>query len=66
VEYADVPCPVCGEEHGGELVVKKMKKSNRTFYGCSRYPECEYSTWKLPNGDDDDEDEIEEEIELTG
>jgi len=70
VEYAGVTCPTCGEEHEGELVVKKTRKG-RTFYGCSRYPDCDYSTWKLPksanqNGDNDDEDEAEEEIPLTG
>lgn len=47
LEYTGVTCPECGEEHGGELVVRKTRRG-RTFYGCSRYPECEYSTWKLP------------------
>lgn len=64
IEYAGVTCPQCGEEHGGELVVKKTKRGNRTFYGCVRYPDCDYSTWKLPKTDgatdEDDEDEPEE------
>jgi DNA topoisomerase-1 len=47
VEKTGVVCPQCGEEHGGELVVRKTRKG-RTFYGCNRYPECDYSTWKLP------------------
>ena len=59
LEYTGVTCPECGEEHGGELVVRKTRKG-RTFFGCSRYPECEYSTWKLPKKDDRD-DETEEE-----
>ena len=69
IEYAGVTCPQCGEQHGGELVVKKTKRG-RTFYGCVRYPECDYSTWKLPKGanqDDSDEEEDDvEEIPLTG
>ncbi len=71
VEYIGMQCPDCGDEEGGELVVKKTRRGNRTFYGCSRYPDCEYSTWKLPkkDGDSDDEDEDTEdtgEMELTG
>lgn len=70
IEYTGVPCPQCGEEHGGELIVKKTKRG-RTFYGCVRYPECDYSAWKLPknanqNSSDDEEDEDVEEIPLTG
>ncbi len=70
VEYAGVTCPQCGEEHGGELVVKKTKRGNRTFYGCSRYPDCDYSAWKLPKSagqaQDEDDEEYEEEVPLTG
>ncbi|RMF76936.1 MAG: type I DNA topoisomerase [Chloroflexi bacterium] len=47
VEYMDIACPICGEEHGGELVVRKSRK-RRTFYGCSRYPECDFTSWKRP------------------
>ncbi len=47
IEYIGIACPVCGQEHGGELVERKTRKG-KTFYGCSRYPECDYSTWKLP------------------
>jgi DNA topoisomerase-1 len=47
LERTGITCPECGEEHGGEVVVRKTRKG-RTFYGCSRYPDCEYSTWKLP------------------
>ena len=66
IEYAGVTCPTCGEEHDGELVVKKTRKG-RTFYGCSRYPDCEYSTWKLPKSGENDngEDETEQELPLS-
>ncbi|MGJ3240795.1 MAG: type I DNA topoisomerase [Anaerolineae bacterium] len=69
IEYTGITCPTCGEEHGGELTVKKTRKG-RTFYGCSRYPDCEYSTWKLPkssqnNEDGNTEEDTEEELPLT-
>jgi DNA topoisomerase I len=47
LERLDIPCPVCGEEHGGELVERKSRRG-RTFYGCSRYPECDFTSWKRP------------------
>ena len=47
IEKANVVCPQCGQEHGGELIVRKTRKG-RTFYGCSRYPDCDYATWQLP------------------
>ena len=37
-------CPSCGS---GELVKRRTRKG-RVFYGCSRYPECEWSTWDTP------------------
>ena len=43
-------CPDCGKEHDGEVIQKKTKKG-RTFFGCSRYPDCKYATWKLPAKD---------------
>ena len=39
-----VECPQCGK---GEMVEKKSKKG-KTFYSCSRYPECDYSSWDKP------------------
>ncbi len=39
-----VECPQCGE---GQLIEKKSKKG-RIFYSCSRYPDCEFSTWDRP------------------
>ncbi|MDB5081523.1 MAG: topoisomerase [Chloroflexi bacterium] len=37
-------CPKCGE---GETVIRSTKK-RRVFYGCSRYPECDFSVWERP------------------
>jgi DNA topoisomerase-1 len=37
-------CPVCEQ---GEVVRRKTKRG-RTFYGCSRYPDCDFTSWKQP------------------
>jgi DNA topoisomerase-1 len=37
-------CPTC---HEGEVVERRSKKG-RTFYGCSRYPDCDFVTWNKP------------------
>ncbi|MBS4455817.1 type I DNA topoisomerase [Tuanshanicoccus lijuaniae] len=44
VKKIDVTCPLC---HKGELIERQSKK-NRTFYGCNRYPECEFVSWDKP------------------
>ncbi len=41
--YIGVKCPQCG----GELLEKTSKK-NRRFYGCERYPECDFVSWEMP------------------
>lgn len=39
-----VDCPKCKE---GDVVERKTKK-RRTFYGCDRYPECDFVSWDKP------------------
>ncbi|HLY63889.1 MAG TPA: type I DNA topoisomerase [Chloroflexota bacterium] len=39
-----VKCPKCGE---GELVERRSKKG-RVFYGCNRYPACDFTAWSRP------------------
>ncbi len=36
-----VQCPSCAT---GELVQRKTRKGNRVFWGCNRYPDCDYTT----------------------
>lgn len=43
LEEAGVDCPKCGEK----LVVRRSKKG-RKFYGCSRYPDCDFISWEKP------------------
>ncbi|AUZ26392.1 type I DNA topoisomerase [Bacillus cabrialesii] len=44
VKQIGVKCPSCGE---GNIVERKSKKK-RVFYGCDRYPECEFVSWDKP------------------
>ncbi|EOI00433.1 DNA topoisomerase 1 [Enterococcus moraviensis ATCC BAA-383] len=46
VKEIGVTCPVCKE---GQVIERKSKK-NRLFYGCSRYPECDFTSWDKPIG----------------
>ncbi|UJW58163.1 type I DNA topoisomerase [Bacillus sp. A116_S68] len=39
-----VKCPKCSE---GNIVERKSKK-RRLFYGCDRYPECDFISWDKP------------------
>ena len=42
-EKIGVACPLCGHD----LIVRKTK-TGRTFYGCSHYPECHFTSWDKP------------------
>ncbi|EFM39342.1 DNA topoisomerase I [[Eubacterium] yurii subsp. margaretiae ATCC 43715] len=39
-------CPKCGD---GDIIVRKSKKG-KVFYGCSKYPECDFVSWDKPTG----------------
>jgi len=45
LEETGVTCPVCAQ---GGIVERKSKKGGRKFYGCSRYPECDFVSWDKP------------------
>jgi len=38
-----VTCP----KDGGDIVERKTRKG-RIFYGCNRYPDCDFTSWKRP------------------
>ncbi|WP_338781919.1 type I DNA topoisomerase [Metabacillus sp. FJAT-52054] len=44
VKEIGVPCPKCDK---GNVVERKSKKK-RLFYGCDRYPECDFLSWDKP------------------
>ena len=39
------PCSKCEEGN----TVKRATKKGRAFYGCYRYPDCDFSTWEVPS-----------------
>lgn len=42
-----IKCPKCKK---GEIVEKRTKK-RKIFYGCNRWPECDFALWDKPNGE---------------
>jgi DNA topoisomerase-1 len=47
LQKIEVVCPKC---HKGDVVERKTRRG-RVFYGCSRYPECDFTSWKKPISD---------------
>ena len=42
-----VKCPKCGQ---ADIVERKSKKGT-VFFGCNRYPECDFTLWNEPTGE---------------
>lgn len=40
-------CPKCEQ---GEIITKKTKKG-KIFYGCSKWPDCDFASWYKPTGE---------------
>nr|WP_285852591.1 type I DNA topoisomerase [Paenibacillus lactis] len=45
VKDIGVTCPKCKEGH----VVERRSKKGRIFFGCDRYPECDFVSWDKPS-----------------
>ena len=43
LNYIEAPCPACGAR-----LMEKTSRKNRKFFGCERYPECEFVSWEKP------------------
>ncbi|MBQ3109283.1 MAG: type I DNA topoisomerase [Clostridia bacterium] len=46
VEKVDVPCPKCGA-----ALIKRKSKRGKAFYGCEKYPDCDFVSWDKPAKD---------------
>lgn len=44
VKEIGVTCPKCKKGH----VIERKSKKKRIFYGCDRYPDCDYVSWDKP------------------
>ena len=40
-------CPKCEQ---GEVITKKTRKG-KIFYGCSKWPDCDFASWYKPTGE---------------
>ena len=43
ITYIEAPCPKCGSR-----LVERMNKKGRRFYGCEKYPDCDFVSWDKP------------------
>ena len=43
VTYIDAPCPKCGAR-----LMEKLSRNRRKFFGCERYPDCDFVSWERP------------------
>ncbi|MCL2810929.1 MAG: type I DNA topoisomerase [Clostridia bacterium] len=39
----DAPCPKCGAK-----LLEKNSRKGRKFYGCEKYPDCDFVSWEMP------------------
>ena len=39
-------CPKCGA-----ALIKRKTKRGKVFYGCEKYPECDFVSWDMPSGE---------------
>ena len=39
----EAPCPKCGAK-----LLEKTSHKGRKFYGCERYPDCDFVSWEMP------------------
>lgn len=44
VKEIGVNCPKCKEGH----IIERKSKKKRLFYGCDRFPECDFISWDKP------------------
>ncbi|MBE7705617.1 MAG: type I DNA topoisomerase [Cyanobacteria bacterium SIG30] len=46
-----IKCPKCeSEKRDGELI-QRRSRYGKMFYGCSKYPDCDFVVWSEPNGE---------------
>ncbi len=51
VVSSGVKCPKCADEgRDGELIQRRLRYG-KTFYGCSKFPDCDFAVWNEPTGE---------------
>jgi DNA topoisomerase-1 len=56
----EMKCPKCQE---GDVITRRTKAKKRLFYGCSKWPECDFVSWKKPTEEKKEKEKKEEENE---
>ncbi|MBQ7127090.1 type I DNA topoisomerase [bacterium] len=46
VRSTGVKCPKCNEG----MIIEKKSKYGKIFYGCNKYPDCNFALWDEPSG----------------
>lgn len=46
VKDLGIKCPKCKKG----MIVEKISKRRKVFYGCSNYPDCDFAIWDKPTG----------------
>ncbi len=44
-EIENIACPKCGNK-----VLERKSRTGKIFYGCEKYPECDFASWDKPTG----------------
>ncbi len=51
VQSTGVKCPKCEKEGRDGELVQRRSRYGKTFYGCSKYPDCDFAVWNEPTGE---------------
>ena len=46
VKGLGINCPKCGKE-----IIEKKSKRGKVFYGCTSYPDCDFTSWDKPTNE---------------
>lgn len=44
-EIENIACPKCGSK-----LLERKSRTGKVFYGCEKYPECDFASWDKPTG----------------
>ncbi len=51
VVSSGVKCPKCADEGRDGELIQRRSRYGKTFFGCSKYPDCDFAVWNEPTGE---------------
>jgi len=51
VVSSGVKCPKCESEGRNGELIQRRSRYGKFFYGCSKYPDCDFAVWNEPTGE---------------